>query len=393
MFRKNLKLTAFLLVAVLILSNGIVFAEAEEAYAVKIVAGNVELKLSIEDLKNMPEEAQIDEDYIYYSKSGEKSVHVKGVSLAYVLRELAGVDFENAVVNFRTADDYPVEPQYLEDIFNEDLKYVIAYEINGEAIDNDENPDNEEIVVYRKVRFENDFGTVFKLVVEITVGEAIEPTEPSETEEPAEAEEPIEEEETVEEVEEKDPIKEVFTDLTEEFEFAVEAIQDLYNRGIMEGIGNNKFAPEREFTRAEFCKVMVEALGYEIVEYKGIFTDVKEDDWFADYVQTAYEKGLFKGYTDGSFRPNNKITRQEMAAVAGRGAVIAEKVSEEKMNKFVMEKSNFLDKDAVADWAEHEVAWLEAQGVFKEIAPEYFEPEKLVNRAEAAVVIYNTLFK
>ncbi|NLX62517.1 MAG: hypothetical protein GXZ06_08500 [Tissierellia bacterium] len=393
MFRKNLKLTAFLLVAVLILSNGIVFAEAEEAYAVKIVAGNVELKLSIEDLKNMPEEAQIDEDYIYYSKSGEKSVHVKGVSLAYVLRELAGVDFENAVVNFRTADDYPVEPQYLEDIFNEDLKYVIAYEINGEAIDNDENPDNEEIVVYRKVRFENDFGTVFKLVVEITVGEAIEPTEPSETEEPAEAEEPIEEEETVEEVEEKDPIKEVFTDLTEEFEFAVEAIQDLYNRGIMEGIGNNKFAPEREFTRAEFCKVMVEALGYEIVEYKGIFTDVKEDDWFADYVQTAYEKGLFKGYTDGSFRPNNEITRQEMAAVAGRGAVIAEKVSEEKMNKFVMEKSNFLDKDAVADWAEHEVAWLEAQGVFKEIAPEYFEPEKLVNRAEAAVVIYNTLFK
>ena len=40
-----------------------------------------------------------------------------------------------------------------------------------------------------------------------------------------------------------------------------------------------------------------------------------------------------------------------------------------------------------------QVAWLEAEGVFSEIAEEKFEPEKVVNRAEAAVVIYNTLFK
>lgn len=82
-----------------------------------------------------------------------------------------------------------------------------------------------------------------------------------------------------------------------------------------------------------------------------------------------------------------------MASVAGRAAVLAEKVAQEKMDKFVMEKSNYLDKELVQEWAANEVAWLEAQGVFAEIATENFEPTKIVNRAEAALIVYNTLFK
>ena len=376
MFKRKSKLVTLILAVLLVLPSFAVFAEEAETYAVEIVAGDKTLKLSLEDLRNMPKEAQIDEEYIYYSKSGEKSAHVKGVSLAYVLRELAGVTSENAVVNFETSDGYPVDPQYLEDIFNEELKYVLAYEINGEAIDNDENPDTKEIVVYRKVRQENEFGTVFKMVVKIIVGDAIAPTYPAE-----------------EKPDEEIPAEYVFTDITKEFEFAKQAIQALFSKGIIEGVGNNKYAPEREFTRAQFCKIMVEALGYDIVEYKGAFTDVKESDWFAPYVQTAFENGLFDGYDDGSFRPNQPINRQEMAAVAGRGAVIAGKVEQARMNEFTMDKSNYLDKESVSDWAAHEVAWLEAQGVFSEIDGENFEPKKVVNRAEAAVVIYNTFFK
>jgi hypothetical protein len=57
-----------------------------------------------------------------------------------------------------------------------------------------------------------------------------------------------------------------------------------------------------------------------------------------------------------------------------------------------MEKSNYQDKEDVADWAGHAVAWLEAQNVFVGIAGEKFEPAKNVNRAEAALVVFNTLF-
>lgn len=384
MFSKKMKLVVFMLAIVLILSQGVVFAEGSESFAVEISGPGVEteITLTLEDLKSMPEEAQIDEEYIYNSKSGEKSVMVKGVSLSYVLKEKAGVTAEDAEVTFEASDGYPIDPQSLQDIFNDELKYVIAYEIDGEAIDNDENPDNEEIVVYRKVKEEGEFGTVFKMVVKITIGEA--------TEADVSVEEPVEEE-PAEETEEVIDI--VFTDITEEYKFAETAIYELAKKGIISGVGEGKYAPDEEFTRAQFCTIMVQALNYESAEYTDGFSDVKVYDWFAPYVQAAVNNGLFSGYTDGTFKPNKPINREEMASVAGRAAVLAGVVDQAKMDKFVMEKSKYLDKDLVSDWAANEVAWLEAQEVFTDIATENFEPTKVVNRAEAAVIVYNTLFK
>ena len=275
------------------------------------------------------------------------------------------------------SDGYPIDPQMLTDIMAESLKYVIAYEVNGLAIDNDENPETDEIVVYRKVKESGEFGTVFKLVAEITVGEAIEPI----------VEEPVVEDPVAEE-----PAAVVFTDLTDEFAFAKSAIEGLAQKGIVNGKGNDLFDPAGSFTRAEFCKIAVVSLGYELVEYKGGFSDVKASDWFAPYVQTAVDNGIFTGYPDGTFMPIKVINRQEIAAVAGRAAVMAEVVAQEKLNKFVMEKSNYEDKLLVPEWAANEVAWLEAQGVFAGVAEGQFQPTKVVNRAEAAVIVYNTLF-
>ena len=230
---------------------------------------------------------------------------------------------KNAEVLFEASDGYPIDPQTLEDIFNEDLKFILAYEKDGEAIDEDDNPDNEEIVIYRKLKEPGEFGTVYKMVVKITVGEAIEVTEDDK---------PVEEEPETEEEKEI-----VFTDITEEYEFAATAIEELVKKGIIDGMGNGLYAPEKEFTRAQFCKIMVEALGYDKIEYTGEFTDVKADDWYAPYVQAAVEAGLFEGYPDGSFKPDKAIIRQEIAKVAGKGAVLAEVVPQAKMEKFVME--------------------------------------------------------
>ncbi|HSH36134.1 hypothetical protein, partial [Schnuerera sp.] len=106
MFNKNSRLVPFILAIVLLLSQGVVFAEDTNSFAVEISGEGVEnkVKLTLDDLKSMPEEAQIHEEYIYNSKSGEKSVMVKGVSLSYVLKEEAGVTIENAEVNFEASD-------------------------------------------------------------------------------------------------------------------------------------------------------------------------------------------------------------------------------------------------------------------------------------------------
>lgn len=360
MFAKRTKGFAVLLVLALILSQLSAFATEHESYTVKVIGEGVatELHLTIADMKAMPAEAQIDETYIFNSKAGEKSVHVKGVSLAYVLSEKAGVNAVNAKVSFTASDGFYIAPQMLEDVLNPTLKYVLAYEIDGEAIDNDGTLDNEEIVVYRKVKYDGEFGTVYKMVVSIEVGGVIE-----------------------------------FTDITEEFTYAETAINDLAQKGIINGMGGGLYAPQGSLTRAQISKIMVESLGYQKAEYKGGFSDVDASDWFAGYVQAAVDAGIFIGYPGGTFNPDQVISRQEMALVAARGAIDLDLVTSDIIDSSMIESTTYLDKETVPFWAVNEVAWLESKGVFAEIAVENFEPTKVVNRAEAAVIVYNTLFK
>ena len=369
MFGKRTKLITLVLAIALILSQASAFAETG-SYVLSIGGAGVEteLNLSIKDLIAMPAESQIKTDYLYNSKTGEKTAKVKGVSLSYVLSEKASVNAENAEVIFETSDGYKVDPQSLQDIKNSKLEYVLAYEIDGEQKDY--------VTIYRKQKEVGEFNTVYKYVNKITVGKAIAAVEETS---------PIEAGEVVEKV--------AFTDITEEYKFAEEAINGLVAKGIVSGMGNGLYAPQDEFTRAQFCKMIVMGLNIEQMEYAGGFSDVAIDSWYAPYVQAAVESGLFKGNTDRTFQPDKTITRQEMASVASRAAVQLEKVSAEKLAKFAMEKSNYEDKADVAEWAANSVAWLESQKVFVDVAAEKFEPTKNVNRAEAAVVVFRTLFK
>lgn len=374
MFGKGRRISVLLLAIIMILSQSMVFAETTKDYVVEITGvGVTDLKLTSEELKNMPEEAQVDEEYIYNSKTGEKTVGIKGVKLGYVLSEKAGLKAQDVKVTFTASDGYAIDPQLLKDILNEDLKYVLAYEADGVAIVEKDNPNNQAITIYRKLKEDGEFNTVFKFVNKIEVGESIEDSEEEE-----------------EEVETKDIM---FTDITNEYKYAEKAIQELAKKGIVSGVGNNKFDPAGEFTREQFCKIIVETLGIEEVEYKGGFADVKPTDWSANYIQAAVEEGLFQGYPEGVFMPKKVINRQEMALVVGRAAVMAEVVKQDKMDKFVMEKSKFADKDTVPNWVATQVAWLEAEGAFNDIARNNFEPSKAVNRAEAATVVYNILVK
>jgi len=314
----------------------------------------------------MPIEAQINEEYIYNTKVQEKSVIVEGVSLAYIL-EMAGITSDADVeVTFIASDGYQIDPQPISDVLSSDQQYVLAYKIDGEVIDEDENPDNSEVTVYRKVQTEGERNTIYKMIETIELN-------------------PIE---TVEVVGNTN-----FTDITEGFAYAEESINALAEKGIVNGIGKDQYAPEKSFTRGEFAKIMILSLGYEPMEYNGSFSDISSEDWEADYVQGAVDAGIFTGYPDGTYRPDNIITRQEIAAVTARGAVILELVSQEKLDKFIMEKSDYLDKDSVPEWAENEVAWLEAEGIFEDFIVENFEPTLEVDRAQAAVVVFKTLIQ
>lgn len=112
------------------------------------------------------------------------------------------------------------------------------------------------------------------------------------------------------------PITVSFTDVAADAWYA-KAVNTLASLGIVNGVGNSQFAPERAITRAEFTVI---AMRFAHLDTTGenIFSDVTADAWYYDYVVGSIQYGWINGYEDGTFRPNNTITRSEVTAIVNR---------------------------------------------------------------------------
>ncbi len=112
------------------------------------------------------------------------------------------------------------------------------------------------------------------------------------------------------------PVTVSFRDVKPESWYAT-AVNTLASLGIVTGVGNEQFAPERAITRAEFTAI---AMRFATLDTTGIniFSDVKESDWFYDYVVGSIQYGWITGYEDGTFRPNNTISRAEVTTITNR---------------------------------------------------------------------------
>lgn len=173
-----------------------------------------------------------------------------------------------------------------------------------------------------------------------------------------------------------------FNDI-EDSKWALKAINYLYEKKVISGNGDGTFMPTNLVTRAEFAKMAVTFRGYELAD-TAPFTDVKNGDWFLPYVGTAYERGIFSGYEDGSFGVTRGITRAEAAAVIYR------LICEEGSIKHVkMPETPFADDAAIPDWAKTAVYSLYDGKVISGRGENVFSPAEQLTRAEAAVLIYN----
>ena len=95
-----------------------------------------------------------------------------------------------------------------------------------------------------------------------------------------------------------------------------EYIIRLYNMSVVSGFEDNTFKPDNDITRAEFVKLVVTLFKLESAE-KVSFEDIRGDEWYADCVRKAAACRIVNGY-DGIFRPLDKITREEVAAVISK---------------------------------------------------------------------------
>ena len=116
---------------------------------------------------------------------------------------------------------------------------------------------------------------------------------------------------------EKDvPVTVSFTDVPADAWYA-EAVHTLASLGIVEGVGGGLFDPERSITRAEFTVIAMRFAQPNVID-TDIFPDVSRNDWFYEQVVSAVQYGWINGYADGTFRPNETITRAEVAAIVNR---------------------------------------------------------------------------
>ena len=106
-----------------------------------------------------------------------------------------------------------------------------------------------------------------------------------------------------------------FTDTTNHW--AKTYIGTLAGMNILDGMGDNTFAPDGSLTRAQFVAMLAKMTdGIDITAAASAgFTDVNEKDWYFGYVNWGYENGIVNGMGDGTFSPNASITREQMAVM------------------------------------------------------------------------------
>ena len=109
------------------------------------------------------------------------------------------------------------------------------------------------------------------------------------------------------------------------------------------------------------------------------YTDVKESDWFADYVMEATERGLFGGYTDGTFRPNETLTR-------GMAVLVLYRISGGE-GSAVEASEMFVDVPEDAYYAEA-VGWAASNGIVAGMTSNEYRPEQQVTREQLATMLY-----
>ena len=96
------------------------------------------------------------------------------------------------------------------------------------------------------------------------------------------------------------------------------AISTLTNMGVIDGFQDGNFRPYGKITRAQFAKIAVGFFETTAKEYQGYFTDVAPDAWYTSYIEAAARVGLIQGFEDGTYRPNENITRAQACVIVNR---------------------------------------------------------------------------
>lgn len=178
-----------------------------------------------------------------------------------------------------------------------------------------------------------------------------------------------------------------FIDTTDHW--ARDDIALLAKQGIVEGVDAQHFEPERPVTRAEFAVLLVRGLGLSETAEPADFEDVRADAWYAGAVNAAADAGLILGYQN-RFRPDDRITREEMTVMLVRAYHLATNIDISWNTGQVepqLTREPLVDANRISPWARPAVLGAYVQGLVFGRPDGTFDPRARATRAEAAVML------
>lgn len=172
-----------------------------------------------------------------------------------------------------------------------------------------------------------------------------------------------------------------------------DAVNDMGSRMIVEGVGNGNFNPDRAVTRAEFTAIVVRGLGLRPESEETPFSDVQTMDWYNGAIRTANAYGLINGFEDGSFHPNETITREQAMAILAKAMTITG--LKDSLNSGTLDTTlqSFQDETTVSNWARSSVVDSVKSGLVQGRSQSQLAPKGQITRAEIATIMQRLLQK
>lgn len=177
-----------------------------------------------------------------------------------------------------------------------------------------------------------------------------------------------------------------FTDVHEDDWFNAD-VGYAYERGILLGTDDDTFSPLEATSRGMVVTVLYRFEGKPSPSAKSTFPDVDQDEFYADAVAWGEEVGVVAGFDDGLFRPNDPVTREQLAVFLQRYAEFKGYDAEAEADL-----SDFSDEDEVSAFAQAAVEWANANGLIRGLDDGRLAPRSNASRAEFAAIL-NRFFK
>ena len=164
--------------------------------------------------------------------------------------------------------------------------------------------------------------------------------------------------------------------------WAAPFIADVIQKGLMNGMGNGKFAPLKNITRDQMAAIIYNYKGNEMPTDKKIIPNVSDDKWYAKFVNYVVFKGFMIGYEDGTFRPENNITRAEFMYTIAKICDIKPLTDKESHDILI----KYHDYEKIPVWAKNTIAAVVKSNIVKGDG-QNINPNSFITRQEAAVIL------